>query len=99
LSQSSYVCIHGHWYQPPRENPFTGEVGVQPSAAPFANWNERITAECYAPNAQAEILGEDGVVRARLNNYAWTSSDWGPTLLDWLEEHAADTYHRIIEAD
>lgn len=95
----SYVCIHGHWYQPPRENPFTGEVGDQPSAAPFANWNERITAECYAPNTRAEILGEDGVVRRQVNNYEWVSSDWGPTLLDWLEEHHPDTYRLIVEAD
>jgi alpha-amylase/alpha-mannosidase (GH57 family) len=99
LSQNRYVCIHGHWYQPPRENPFTGVVGDQPSAAPFANWNERITAECYAPNAQAEILGKEGAVRARHNNYAWVSSDWGPTLLEWLEEHAGDTYERIVAAD
>ncbi len=99
MSQHSYVCIHGHWYQPPRENPFTGEVGVQPSAAPYANWNERITAECYEPNTRAAILGEDGTVRRRLNNYQWVSSDWGPTLLDWLEEHEAETYERIIGAD
>jgi alpha-amylase/alpha-mannosidase (GH57 family) len=99
LSHNSYVCIHGHWYQPPRENPFTGEVGVQPSAAPFANWNERITAECYAPNTRAEILGDDGAVRSRINNYEWVSSDWGPTLLDWLEEHEPETYGRVIAAD
>ncbi len=99
MSQDSYVCIHGHWYQPPRENPFTGEVGDQPTAAPYANWNERITAECYAPNTSAEILGDDGSVRRRLNNYEWVSSDWGPTLLQWLEEHATETYRSIIEAD
>lgn len=99
LSHNSYVCIHGHWYQPPRENPFTGEVGVQPSAAPFANWNERITAECYAPNTRAEILGDDGEVRARINNYEWVSSDWGPTLLQWMEEHEPETYRRVIAAD
>lgn len=99
MSQDSYVCIHGHWYQPPRENPFTGEVGEQPSAAPYANWNERITAECYAPNTRAEILGEDGSVRRRLNNYEWVSSDWGPTLLQWLEEHSPDTYRGVVDAD
>jgi alpha-amylase/alpha-mannosidase (GH57 family) len=99
LSHNSYVCIHGHWYQPPRENPFTGEVGVQPSAAPFANWNERITAECYEPNTRAEILGEDGSVRRCLNNYEWVSSDWGPTLLDWLERNEPETYQRIVAAD
>lgn len=99
LSQDSYVCIHGHWYQPPRENPFTGMVGDQPSAAPYSNWNQRITAECYEPNTRAEILGEDGAVRRNLNNYEWVSSDWGPTLLDWLEKHAPDTYDRIVAAD
>ncbi|HUG31931.1 MAG TPA: DUF3536 domain-containing protein [Acidimicrobiia bacterium] len=99
MSHHSYVCIHGHWYQPPRENPFTGEVEVQPSAAPFANWNERITAECYEPNTRAKILGEDGSVQRRVNNFEWVSSDWGPTLLDWLEDHGPETYQRIIEAD
>lgn len=99
MSRNSYVCIHGHWYQPPRENPFTGEVGIQPSAAPYANWNQRITAECYEPNTRAEILGDGDTVRRRLNNYEWVSSDWGPTLLDWLEEHAPDTYEKIIVAD
>jgi len=99
LSHNSHICIHGHWYQPPRENPFTGEVGIQPSAAPFANWNERITAECYEPNTKAEVLGADGAVRRLINNYEWVSSDWGPTLLDWLEEHHPDTYDRIVAAD
>ncbi len=99
LSQKSFVCIHGHWYQPPRENPFTGVVGPQPSAAPFDNWNERITVECYAPNTHAEILGEDGSVRRRINTFEYVSSDWGPTLLHWLSEHQQDTYQAIIAAD
>lgn len=99
LSQVSHVCIHGHWYQPPRENPFTGVVGNQPSAAPYDNWNERITAECYLPNTRAEILDEDGTIRRRLNNYEYVSGDWGPTLLDWLEEHSPQTYQAIIAAD
>lgn len=93
------MCIHGHWYQPPRENPFTGRVDDQPSAAPFPNWNERITAECYLPNTKAEILDHDGSVRRRLNNYEYISSDWGPTLLEWLEIHSPETYGAIIEAD
>ena len=99
MSQDGYICIHGHWYQPPRENPFTGEVEDQPTAAPFPNWNERITAECYEPNTRAEILGEDGTVRRQLNNYEWVSSDWGPTLLTWLEANHPETYQRIVEAD
>ena len=99
MSQDGYICIHGHWYQPPRENPFTGAVEDQPTAAPFPNWNERITAECYEPNTRAEILGEDGTVRRQINNYEWVSSDWGPTLLTWLEGNHPETYQRIVEAD
>lgn len=99
MSQDKYVCIHGHWYQPPRENPFTGKIQDQPSAAPFPNWNERILAECYEPNTRAEILGDGGEVERRLNTYEWVSSDWGPTLLAWIEGSHPDTYRRIIAAD
>lgn len=95
----SFVCIHGHWYQPPRENPFTGVAGSQPSAAPYDDWNERITAECYLPNSHAEILGDDGTVRRRLNTYEYVSSDWGPSLLTWLEKHHPGTYRDIVDAD
>ncbi len=91
------VVIHCHWYQPPRENPFTGEVDDQASAAPFSNWNERIAAECYAPNARAEI--RDGDVSEYQNNYEWVSSDWGPTLLSWLQVHRSDVYGSILAAD
>ncbi len=94
-----YVCIHGHFYQPPRENPWTERIDVEPTAAPFHDWNERITAECYAPNAAARILGGDGKVVARVNNYASMSYNFGPTLLSWLERHAADTYKAILAAD
>lgn len=80
------LIIHGHFYQPPRENPWTGEVEAQPSAAPYHDWNERIHAECYAPNAA-------------VNNYARMSFNFGPTLLSWLERHHPDTYHHIIAAD
>lgn len=93
------MCIHGHWYQPPRENPFTGVVGDQPSAAPYRDWNERIHAECYEPNSRAEILAEDGAVRRRLNTYEYVSSDWGPSLLSWLEKHHPGTYRAVIDAD
>lgn len=99
MSRDRFVCIHGHWYQPPRENPFTGLVEDQPSAAPYPNWNERITAECYQPNCRAEILNGDGSVRAVMNNYAHVSSDWGPTLLSWLEANHPETYHSILQAD
>jgi len=99
LDGQSHICIHGHFYQPPRENPFTGEVPSQPSAAAHDNWNERITEECYRANAAAPILGEDGVPRAHLNNYAWISFDFGPTLLSWLESEAPDVYRAIVDAD
>jgi alpha-amylase/alpha-mannosidase (GH57 family) len=99
LSRNGFVCIHGHWYQPPRENPFTGVVGPQPSAAPFDDWNERITAECYERNARAEILDGEGRVRSRINTYEYVSCDWGPTLLTWLEKHNPETYRAIVDAD
>ena len=80
------LVVHGHFYQPPRENPWTGEVEREPSAAPYHDWNERIHDECYAPNAAA-------------NNYARISFNFGPTLLSWLERHHAGTYQQIIAAD
>lgn len=94
-----FVCIHGHFYQPPRENPFTGRVPLQPSAAPYHDWNERITHECYAANAVARILDGDGSTARTVNNYRHISSDFGPTLLVWLEENAPDTYRAVITAD
>ena len=78
------LIIHGHFYQPPRENPWTGEVDAEPSAAPFHDWNERIHAECYAPN---------------IVNYPLISFNFGPTLLSWLESHHRDTYQKILIAD
>ena len=83
-----YVCIHGHFYQPPRENPWLEAVEVQDSAAPYHDWNERLLAECYAPNAVSRILDEKGYIRKIVNNYANLSFDFGPTLLSWLEEKA-----------
>lgn len=95
----THVCIHGHFYQPPRENPFTGLVDDQPSASPYSNWNERIDAECYTPNSHATVLGDDETELLSLDNYEWISSDWGPTLLRWLEEHSPTTYGSIVTAD
>ena len=80
------LVVHGHFYQPPRENPWTGEVEAEPTAAPYHDWNERIHDECYAPNATA-------------NNYARISFNFGPTLLSWLERRHPDTYQHIIDAD
>ena len=99
MDGQTQICIHGHFYQPPRENPFTGEVAPQPSAGPFENWNQRITEECYRANAAAAILGEDGEPRTHLNNYAYISFDFGPTLLTWLEGNASDVYEAVIRAD
>src|SRR5262249_19809104 len=74
-----YICIHGHFYQPPRENPWLEEVEVQDSAYPYHDWNERITAECYAPNAAARILDGEGKIVNIVNNYATISFNLGPT--------------------
>jgi alpha-amylase/alpha-mannosidase (GH57 family) len=93
------VCIHGHFYQPPRENPWLEEVERQDSAHPYHDWNQRVTAECYAPNAWARILDDEGWISKIVNNYARISFDFGPTLLSWLERHATEVYRAIIEAD
>ena len=82
--------LHGHFYQPPRENPWTEVVPTEPTAAPFHDWNERITAECYRPNGWARILDDHGRIVAIVDNYRRLSFDVGPTLLSWLEEHAPD---------
>lgn len=92
------LIIHGHFYQPPRENPWTGAVDQEPSAAPFHDWNQRVTAECYEPNARVRITDENGIQRT-VNNYALISFDFGPTLLSWLEREAPETYEQIVSAD
>ncbi|HKO98035.1 MAG TPA: DUF3536 domain-containing protein [Pyrinomonadaceae bacterium] len=91
------LIIHGHFYQPPRENPWTGVVDVEPTAAPFHDWNERVTAECYQPNAAVEVLNGDQ--KKVVNNYSRISFDFGPTLLSWLEREASETYAGILAAD
>lgn len=94
-----FVCVHGHFYQPPRENPWLEEVQLQPSAHPYHDWNERVTAECYASNASSRILDEKGLIRQMVNNYAMMSFNFGPTLLSWLELKAPEVYQAILEAD
>lgn len=94
-----YVCIHGHFYQPPRENPWLEDVELQDSAFPFHDWNERITAECYQTNAAARILNHQNLIIDIANNYEKISYNFGPTLLSWLERHRPDTYQAIIDAD
>ena len=94
-----YICIHGHFYQPPRENPWLETVEVQDSAYPYHDWNERITAECYAPNTAARIVdGQNRIVRI-VNNFARISFNFGPTLLAWLERADPDVYAAILAAD
>lgn len=94
-----YIVIHGHFYQPPRENPWIEEIEVQDSAAPYHDWNQRITAECYGPNSAARIVGARGGVIDIINNYAKISFNVGPTLLSYLERHAPAVYRKILEAD
>ncbi len=94
-----YLCIHCHFYQPPRENPWLEAVELQDSAYPFHDWNERITAECYAPNAAARILGGDGRINKIVNNYARICFNFGPTLLSWMEEKAPAIYQKVLDAD
>jgi len=94
-----FVCIHCHFYQPPRENPWLEAVESQESASPYHDWNERITAECYRPNGASRILDGQRRIERILNNYARISFNFGPTLLSWMEERAPETYERILRAD
>ena len=99
VSTGVFVCVHGHFYQPPRENPYLDAIEKQPSAAPFHNWNERIHNECYRPNAYARILNDRGEVVRIVNTFEYISFNIGPTLLSWMERHDLETYQRIIDAD
>jgi alpha-amylase/alpha-mannosidase (GH57 family) len=94
-----FVCIHGHFYQPPRENPWLETVESQESAAPYHDWNDRITAECYAPNGASRITNKQDEIIRIMNNYARMSFNFGPTLLSWLQEKAPRTYRMIVDAD
>lgn len=98
-STKKYICIHGHFYQPPRENAWLEVIELQDSAHPYHDWNERITAECYEPNASSRILDENNVIKNIINNYSRISFNFGPTLLSWMESYATDTYEAILEAD
>ncbi len=94
-----FLCIHGHFYQPPRENPWIEAIEVEDSAAPYHDWNQRICAECYAPNAHARIVQEAGEVQRMINNYEWISFNMGPTLLAWMERHEPRVLEAILEGD
>jgi alpha-amylase/alpha-mannosidase (GH57 family) len=98
-STNKFICIHGHFYQPPRENAWLEVIEVQDSAHPYHDWNERINAECYEPNGTSRILDEGGVIRDIVNNYSRISFNFGPTLLSWMELNAKETYESILEAD
>ena len=93
------ICIHGHFYQPPRENPWLNEVELQESAYPYHDWNDRITAECYSRNAASRILGSDGRIIDIVNNYSRMSFNFGPTLLQWMKKKKPDVYGAILQAD
>ena len=97
--KKNYLCIHGHFYQPPRENPWLNTIAIQASASPYHDWNDRINRDCYLPNVYARVLDNKGLVRNIINNYKYISFNFGPTLLSWLEKHAPDTYSGIMEAD
>lgn len=94
-----YLCIHGHFYQPPRENPWLEAIEIQDSAHPYHDWNERVTAECYAPNSAARLLDGDQRIVDIVSNYARISFNFGPTVLSWMETAAPEVYQAILEAD
>ncbi|MGR3318274.1 MAG: DUF3536 domain-containing protein [Candidatus Anammoxibacter sp.] len=96
---NKYICIHSHFYQPPRENPWLEKVERQESAYPYHDWNERITAECYLPNAKSPILGENGENIKNINNYEKIDFNFGPTLLSWIQRRKPEVYKTIINAD
>ncbi|MCW4000380.1 MAG: DUF3536 domain-containing protein [Candidatus Bathyarchaeota archaeon] len=93
------ICIHGHFYQPPRENPWLEEVEFQESAQPYHDWNERVTAECYAPNAVSRVMDQDWRIIGLINNYTRISFNFGPTLLHWLARAKPQVYEAILNAD
>ncbi|MFP4037137.1 MAG: hypothetical protein ACLFUE_06430, partial [Desulfobacteraceae bacterium] len=93
------ICIHGHFYQPPRENPWLEAIEVQDEAHPYHDWNRRITAECYATNAASRILDHEGRIARIVNNYEKISFNFGPTLLSWLEVQSPSVYEAVRAAD
>ncbi len=94
-----FICIHGHFYQPPRENPWLEEIEIQDSSFPYHDWNERITSECYAPNSASRLLDGEGRITDIVSNYEKISFDFGPTLLSWMQTHSPVIYKAILDAD
>ena len=99
IVSEKWVCIHGHFYQPPRENPWLEAIEPQPSARPYHDWNERITAECYRPNTAARVVDGQGQIIQIVDNYERMSFNVGPTLMSWLEQHAPDVHDALVAAD
>lgn len=99
VNYKKYLTIHGHFYQPPRENPWLEYVELQESAYPFHDWNERVCEECYSPNSVSKIVGDKSKVLDIVNNYAHMSFNMGATLLSWMEKFRPKTYQRVIDAD
>ena len=97
--KEKYICVHGHFYQPPRENPWLNKVEIQDSAYPFHDWNHRINAECYRRNSASRIMDSNDKIEEIINNYAWMSFNMGPTLLAWMQNEAPESYQAIIDAD
>src|SRR5688572_23008235 len=94
-----YICIHCHFYQPQRENPWLEAIELQDSAYPYHDWNERVTSECYAPNSASRILDGDGQILRIVNNYSKISFNFGPTVLGWMKSQRPEVYEAILEAD
>ncbi len=99
MTERFHLCLHGHFYQPPRENPWLEVIEIQTTAAPYHDWNEKIHAECYLPNGRARVLDGKNFITDIANNYEKISFNFGPTLLSWLEKFHPETYLKILEAD
>lgn len=99
MSNKKYLTIHGHFYQPPRENPWIEEVEMQESAAPEHDWNEKISSQCYCPNGVSRMVNSANQIIEISNNYEYISFNFGATLLSWMEKHDNYAYERIIQAD
>ncbi len=97
--KKDFICVHGHFYQPPREHAWLEVIEVQDSAYPYHDWNERICAECYAPNASSRLLDDEARIRDIVNNYGHMSFNFGPTLLSWMESAAPEAYRGVLEGD
>jgi len=98
-AQGVYITVHGHFYQPPRENPYLNTIERQPSAHPYHDWNERIHHECYRPNAFARILNHRQELVGIVNNFEYLSFNIGPTLMSWLQNYDPEVYQKILEGD